>query len=67
MNGWKVICPDGKERHYPYINHGDAACDARAFERHAAPCESRDDTECPGGQHDVVPCVFTPPRPGGSA
>jgi hypothetical protein len=29
--GWEIICPDGKSRHLPYRNLGDAECDARVI------------------------------------
>ena len=32
-SGWKIVCPDGAERHPPYFNHGDAAFDAKVFAR----------------------------------
>lgn len=27
--GWEVVCPDGRMRHYPFHNEGDAASEAR--------------------------------------
>lgn len=60
MTGWKIVCPDGKERHFPYINHGDAACDARVFDRPSHACE------CGAAPHTVEPIpAYTVPNPGG--
>lgn len=28
LHAWEVVCPDGLVRHLPYINRGDALCDA---------------------------------------
>lgn len=55
MNGWKIVCPDDAERHYPYLNHGDAEHDARVFSEPGR-CDG-----CPGGAHEVVPCVYDMP------
>ncbi|HXQ77090.1 MAG TPA: hypothetical protein VN797_02730 [Gemmatimonadaceae bacterium] len=74
MNGWKILCPDGAERHYPYNSLGDAEFDARTYSSTmmAKGCACDDKMllsrgKCPGGEHTVVPCVFTPPQRVGSA
>lgn len=65
--GWKIVCPDGKERHYPYGNHGDAMFDASAMDRGECFDEETGDV-CPkGGPHTVEPHVFVPAPPTGSA
>lgn len=72
LHGWKILCPDGKERHYPYINYGDAECDARIYDERGG-CQPDPDIleregPCPKvGRHDVVACVYTPPAPPGEA
>lgn len=58
MTGWIVICPDGAERHFPYINKGDAECDAECYTDSDPPCAG-----CPGGKHTVVPKPgYEPPK-----
>lgn len=75
-SGWKIVCPDGKERHYPYNNRGDAEFDAKTYSStmvtESGGCAIDDRNreqhgECPGGEHAVEPCVFTRPQPAGSA
>lgn len=73
MNGWEIVCPDGKARHYPYTNFDDAESDARLAERKW--CQfykypgalEREHGPCPGGKHEVRPVVFAPPSPTGEA
>lgn len=70
MNGWRILCPDGKDRHFPYINHGDAACDARVImERGRCTDDEHPHGLCPdpSGKHEVVPCVYEMPKPPASA
>lgn len=31
LHAWEVVCPDGLVRHLPYINRGDALCDAEVY------------------------------------
>lgn len=68
MIGWVIVCPDGKERHYPYINHGDAECDAGAYTRRRC-CKPGTNvperSECPQGEHTVEPREREVPRPPG--
>jgi hypothetical protein len=69
MKGWIVTCPDGKVRHYPHFNFGDAECDAGVFDRDPSRCspekvgEDHGQGPCPGGKHTVDPIVFDPPKP----
>ena len=75
MNGWIVACPDGKHRCPPYINHGDAACDAKTVQNRGRCFD--DDVEppwhphgpCPDpkGEHTVEPIVYQMPAPRGQA
>lgn len=53
--GWRVVCPDGQERHFPYFNHGDALFDAEVFSRDRARFP-----DCPEGAHTVEPVTFQP-------
>lgn len=64
---WEIVCPDGRLRHYPYHNRGDAEADARALsdpKRFAArgcrlgpgsSARERSQPPCPGGLHVVRP------------
>ena len=70
MIGWQILCPDGKERHYPYINQGDAECDAALYSERG--CRSDPDMivrhgPCPEGRHVLAPAVFTLPEAPGVA
>lgn len=52
---WEIVCPDGRVRHLPYANKGDADCDAEVcdergcqlypeptdLERRLPPCEGK--------------------------
>ena len=72
MNGWEIVCPDGRVRHYPYINFGDAECDAEVCERRCQMYPKRGSLErkhgaCPGGKHEVRPVVFQMPPERGDA
>lgn len=62
--GWEVVCPDGRVRHYPFHNFGDAESMARlAKERRCrlypepSPIELSQ-PPCPEGEHVVRPIVF---------
>ncbi len=64
VDGWEVVCPDGRVRHYPYFNEGDARCDADVLARRG--CEIDPDwweklPACPGGDHAVRTRRFEPP------
>ncbi len=66
---WEVVCPDGRVRHYPYHNLGDAESTARiASKSGVAPGErvgcrmwpepsplEAAQPPCPGGSHTVRP------------
>lgn len=54
--GWKIVCPDGRERHCPYFNHGDALFDAGVFSNPGHPNRC----ECGGDKHEVEPHAFQP-------
>lgn len=63
--GWEVVCPDGKVRHFPYHNQGDAACDADVYSSRG--CRGnfrrpnvlqRRQEPCPEGRHRVRPISF---------
>lgn len=63
--GWEIVCPDGRVRHYPFHNHGDAACDAESYSDEGcgvgyplSPLE-RAQPSCPGGNHDVRAIVLS--------
>lgn len=65
--GWKIVCPDGQERHYPYINFGDAECDSGVLaERGCAPRDAGQ-SSCPGGEHKVEPVTYQMPAPTGES
>ncbi len=57
-SGYEIVCPDGRVRHYPYHNEGDADCDARVHSErvcrtfHDDPPEWND-PPCPQGNHTV--------------
>lgn len=59
--GYRIVCPDGKRRHLPYHNEGDAKSDAE-FLSDGKPCLDPNVpnkvTDCPGGKHTVEPVVF---------
>lgn len=62
MTGWKIVCPDGKGRHYPYANHADALFDAEVFD---GPHENQ--CECGASSHTVEAIPFhAVPNPGGT-
>lgn len=67
--GWKVVCPDGSERHFPYHNHGDALCDASVFDKSPEHCTRYLEppvSACPGGAHAVEPIAFMHGEHGGT-
>lgn len=75
VRGYEVVCPDGKVRHFPYHNEGDAMCDAEVFD-HAGRCAFEVDTPdhfrvhgpCSSGPtHRVQPIVFQHPPQRGEA
>ena len=57
--GWEVVCPDGRVRHYPFHNHGDAESTAQlATQRRCRLWPEPSDLEtsqlpCPEGKHEV--------------
>jgi hypothetical protein len=67
--GWEVVCPDGRVRHLPYHNLGDARSHARFASRpdwfakrgcRLAPNPGRleqSQPPCSGGEHTVRPVV----------
>ena len=67
--GSEVVCPDGKVRHFPYHNQGDALCDARTYSRKGcrawggepSPLEEQL-PPCPEGGHTVRLVAFVEPR-----
>lgn len=64
INGYEIICPDGKTRHYPYFSEGDAKFDAGQITKEG--CFSvvhpygTVKAGCPEGEHTVRPLVFEP-------
>ena len=54
---WEIVCPDGRVRHLPYRNRGDADVDAELCEeRHCQIYDGPLDVgagPCPGGPHRV--------------
>lgn len=63
--GWEVVCPDGKVRHFPYHNYGDATCDAEVYSSKGCRGNSlrpsvlqRREGPCPEGIHTVRPNSF---------
>ena len=69
--GWEVVCPDGRVRHLPYHNLGDARSHARFASRPdwfakrgcrlaSRPGElERAQPPCPGGEHSVRAVVVS--------
>lgn len=69
-HGWEIVCPDGKVRHYPYHNEGDAECDAAVFTESV--CDDLDAVfaalgPCPNGTHTHRAVSFTHPSDPGPA
>ena len=63
--GYEVVCPDGRIRHMPYHNEGDARCDASVNTERGhrySPGNPPEwyDPPCPGGKHVVRPIVASP-------
>lgn len=63
--GYEIVCPDGRVRHFPFHNEGDAASDARHYSRELdcktgprSPAEWRR-PPCPQGRHSVREVEFT--------
>jgi len=56
---WWIICPDGKSRHLPYHNEGDAEADAATYGTRNwcwfANRSAEEHNGCPGGVHTVTP------------
>jgi hypothetical protein len=73
--GWEVVCPDGRVRHLPYHNRGDAQSHARFASRsdwfakrgcRLAPKPGqleRSQPPCSGGAHAVRPIAVLHTRP----
>lgn len=69
-HGYEVVCHDGRCRHYPYRNKGDAVCDARSLsigrDADVFNCLIKRDSRhewrayppCPGGRHTTRDVVF---------
>ena len=64
--GWEVVCPDGRVRHPPYHNHGDAEADAAIYTRVGCIGRSKRPSRlaarqppCPEGAHTVEAAAFT--------
>lgn len=62
--GWEIVCPDGRVRHYPFHNFGDAEAMALRFSerrcqlfKEPSPLELRH-PPCPEGKHEVHPMVL---------
>ena len=58
--GWEVVCPDGRVRHYPFHNEGDARGEARHATSRRCHSPKLDLSEielaqppCPEGTHVV--------------
>ena len=45
--GYEIVCPDGRVRHYPYHNEGDAKCDAGVCDERG--CSPYSDDPLSGG------------------
>jgi hypothetical protein len=67
IEGFEVVCPDGRVRHYPYHNEDDAICDAEVFAEQKcsiypepSPLEKRH-PPCPEGKHTVRAIEFQDP------
>ena len=59
--GWTIKCPDGKLRHPPFHNEGDADCDAGVHTDRNVPCPDPATalpSDCPAGKHTVEPVAF---------
>lgn len=62
--GYEVVCPDGRVRHYPYHNKGDADCDCGLMNEQQK-CSfypkpgrlERSQPPCPLGEHFVRPML----------
>lgn len=66
-DGYEIVCPDGRVRHYPYTNEDDARADARIYTRkrcrlypEPSPLELAQ-PPCTGGEHAVRGVVFETP------
>lgn len=69
-SGWEIVCPDGRVRHYPYHNHGDAqshaefASDPKWFAKRGCRLGPESDElelsqpPCPGGDHVARPIML---------
>lgn len=60
LHAWEVVCPDCLVRHLPYVNRGDALCDAEVYSDEG--CRGRSTRRnllqqqhpaCPEGKHRV--------------
>lgn len=66
--GYEIVCPDGRVRHYPYHNEGDAESDARTYTRkqhcRVEPDDPRGwgDPPCPQGEHTTRPIAMMHPQ-----
>ena len=63
--GYEIVCPDGRVRHFPFHNEGDAKSDAEHYSRERD-CQAglRSPAEwskppCPQGEHTVREIVFS--------
>ena len=63
-NGHEIVCPDGRVRHYPYHNKGDADADAKhastkgcSFFKNKSRLETSQ-PPCPSGKHKTRPVAF---------
>ena len=66
--GWEIACPDGRIRHFPYHNEGDALCDAEVYSERGCRAGGGAPTAleqrypaCPEGEHVVRPAAFLEP------
>ena len=56
---YKIICPDGQSRNFPYHLKDDAESDAKCYTSKADGCNDINDPDwdpknpCPGGTHTV--------------
>lgn len=66
-DGWQVVCPDGRYRHRPFHDAGNAFSTAASFGRKEA-CEAHilpyctEKSRCPQGRHSVVAVRFQHPE-----
>lgn len=70
-HGFRIICPDGKYRHYPYGNYGDAIFDAKYCSKNGCTLSDKQKKYhantiaihglCPEGEHIVEPYTFDLP------